>query len=190
MLKALGALRRLPFLCKALFLALLFLPFPLPGLTLVEVENPSGNFFFLLKRGEEVRLSWRNSLFGQEVTERFLAQGSFLWLEEVAFEDKISGYTMKVTPQDLADLYHTGGAFRANGIHKPFSHAIFRVGAIGRPRLKIKGREIDFQEQAGFGGIVVLRAKKANFVNLLLASAKALVRRLPSWLSSFRPDVP
>lgn len=190
MLRAIGALRRLPLLCKALFLVLLLLPLPLPWLTLVEVESPSGSSFFLLKRGEEVLLSWKNSLFGQDVTERFLAQDGFLWLEEVAFEDKISGYTMEVTPEDLADLYHTGGAFRVNGIHRPLSHAIFRVGAIGRPRLRIRGHEVDFQNEAGFGGVVVLKAKRANVINLLLASAKALARRLSFWLSSFRPDAP
>lgn len=190
MLKAIRALWKLPCFCKALFLVLLLLPLPLPGFTIVEVESPSESSFFLLERGEEVLLSWKNSLFGQDVTERLLAQGGFLWLEEVAFEDKISGYTMEVTPEDLADLYHTGGAFRVNGIHKPLSQAVFRVGAIGKPRLKIKGREINFQDQAGFGGIVVLRAKKANVINLLLASARALARRLPFWLSSFRPGAP
>ncbi len=190
MAKARGALRRFMRLCKASFLILLLLFLPVPGHTLVELESPSGNAFFVLKDGEEVQLTWRNSLFGQQVTERFVASGGFIWLEEVSFEDRNSGHAVEATPQDLADLYHTGGAFRVKGVHRPFSEVVFRLGEIGKPRLRVKGEELSLYDEAGFGGRVVLKANRLRLISLLRASAGALVRRLPSWLFSSHPGAP
>lgn len=190
MVKALRALWRLPCLCKALFLTPFLLSLPLPGYTLVELESPSGEVFFLLREGEAVQLTWNNSLFGQQVSEHFVVRDGIFWLEEVNFDDKTSGYAMVATPEDLADLYHTGGGFRIKGVKKPFSQIVFLIGAIGNPRLKIRGRELNFQEEASFGGKVSLRAMKAKPITLLLASAKALVHRLPFWLSSSHPGAP
>ncbi|MCS7286072.1 MAG: DUF1850 domain-containing protein [Anaerolineae bacterium] len=190
MVKALGALWRLPCLCKALFLTPFLLFLPLPGYTLVELESPSRKTFFLLREGEAVQLTWKNSLFGQQVTEHFVVRDGILWLEEVNFDDKTSGYTMVATPEDLLDLYHTGGGFGIKGVKKPFRQIIFLIGAIGNPRLKIKGQELNFQEEASFGGKVTLGVKKAKPINLLLASARALVHRLLFWLSSSHPGAP
>ena len=184
MAKLCGALRGLACLCKASFLILLILAslaLPLPKFTLVEVISPAKSWFFLLRDGEEALLTWKNSLFGQTVEERFVAGGGYLWLEEVKFEDKVSGYAMKASVQELADLYHTGGAFAVEGVHKPFSHVTFRIGAIGEPRLRVKGREIAFKEEAGFGGKVVIRVEKARLIILLRASAIEFAHRLPFW---------
>ncbi len=185
-----GALRRLLCLCKASFLILLLLFLPIPGHTLLEVDFSSGNVFFLLRDGEAIHLAWKNSLFGQQVTEKFVARGGVLWLEEVKFEDRDSGYTMEATPRDLADLYHTGGAFRVEGVHRPFNRVVFRVGEAGRPFLTVKGRELSFYDEAGFGGKVVLRAGRVRLISLLRASGAALARRLLFLLLSFRQGAP
>jgi hypothetical protein len=184
MAKVCGALRRYTRLCKASFLILLIaasLAAPVPSFTLVEVKCPARSRFFLLRDGEEALLTWRNSLFGQVVEERFVAGGGYLWLEGVRFEDQTSGYTMKASAPDLADLYHTGGAFEVEGVHKPFAQVTFRIGVIGEPRLRVKGREIAFEEEAGFGGKVVLRAEKARLIALLRASAVEFAHLLLFW---------
>ncbi len=179
-----GALQGLTRLCKASFLILLIaasLATPLPGFTLVEIHSSARSWFFLLRDGEEALLTWRNSLFGQMVEERFVAKGGCLWLEGVKFEDQTYGYTMKASVSDLADLYHTGGAFEVKGVHKPFSQVTFRIGAIGEPKFRVKGREIAFKEEAGFGGKVVIKADKARLIALLRASAVEFAHHLPFW---------
>ena len=184
MAKLCGALQGLACLCKASFLILLILAslaLPLPKFTLVEVISPAKSWFFLLRDGEEALLTWKNSLFGQTVEERFVAGGGYLWLEEVRFKDQVTGYAMKASAQDLADLYHAGGAFEVGGVHKPFAQVTFMIGAIGEPKLRLKGQEIEFKEEGGFGGRVVIKAKKARLIALLRASAIEFARRLSFW---------
>ncbi len=189
MVKTSRALRRLLYLCKASFLILLlFLPVPGHTLLYLKTQSPLGEAFFVLKDGDLIKLTWKNSLFGQQVTESFVVEGGILWLEEVRFED--SGYSMEANPQELADLYHTGGAFEVRGVHKPFSRIVFRVGAIGKPRLRIGDKELSLYDEAGFGGAVVLRVRKVRLIYLLQASGEALVHRLLFWLSSAHPGAP
>jgi hypothetical protein len=120
-----------------------------------------------VKDGEEVVLTWRNSLFDLRVTEVFVAREGRLDLTEVTFEDPRGETPPTVTPEDLDDLYHTGGPFRATGLSKPFTRIIFRVGEIGDPKLKVENHSISLLEQVGFGGAVLLVARKLGFLSLL-----------------------
>ena len=119
-----------------------------------------------VKDGKEVVLTWRNSLFGLRVTEVFIAREGRLDLTEVTFEDPRGKTPPTVTPEDLDDLYHTGGPFRATGLSKPFTRIIFRVGEIGDPKLKVKKQSIRLIEEVGFGGAVLLVARKPGFLSL------------------------
>jgi len=120
-----------------------------------------------VKDGEEIILTWRNSLFDLKVTEVFIAREGRLDLTEVTFEDPRGETPPTVTPEHLDDLYHTGGPFRATGLSKPFTRIIFRVGEIGDPKLKVKNQSIRLIEQVGFGGAVLMVARKPGFLSLL-----------------------
>src|SRR5512139_857055 len=120
-----------------------------------------------VKDGEEVVLTWRNSIFDLRVTEVFIAREGRLDLTEVTFEDPRGETPPTVTPEDLDDLYHTGGPFRATGLSKPFTRIVFRVGEIGDPKLKVEKRTIRMIEQVGFGGAVLLVARRPGFLALL-----------------------
>ena len=119
-----------------------------------------------VKDGEEIILTWRNSLFDLKVTEVFIAREGRLDLTEVTFEDPRGETPPTVTPEHLDDLYHTGGPFRATGLSKPFTRIIFRVGEIGDPKLKIENQSIRLLEQVGFGGAVLLVARKSGILSL------------------------
>ncbi len=120
-----------------------------------------------VKDGEEVVLTWRNSIFNLRVTEVFVAREGRLDLTQVTFEDPRGKAPPLARPEDLDDLYHTGGPFRATGLSKPFTRIIFRIGEIGDPRLKVKKQSIRLIEQVGFGGAVLLTARKAGFLSFL-----------------------
>jgi hypothetical protein len=47
---------------------------------------------------------------------------------------------------------------------------VYRVGAIGDPRLKVGDRVVVFREQVGFGGGVVLTAGSPTWVEILFRS--------------------
>ena len=120
-----------------------------------------------VKDGEEVVLTWRNSLFDLKVTEIFVAREGRLDLTEVTFEDPRGETPPAVSSEHLDDLYHTGGPFRATGLSKPFTRIIFRVGEIGDPKLKVKNQSIRLIEQVGFGGAVLLVTRMPGFLSLL-----------------------
>ena len=120
-----------------------------------------------VKDGEEIILTWRNSIFDLRVTEVFVAREGRLDLTEVTFEDPRGETPPTVTPEHLDDLYHTGGPFRATGLSKPFTRIVFRVGEIGDPKLKIENRSIRLIQEVGFGGAVLLVARKPGFLSLL-----------------------
>jgi hypothetical protein len=108
-----------------------------------------------------------NSIFDLRVTEIFIAREGASGLTEVTFEDPQGQTPPTVKPEDLDDLYHTGGPFRATGLSKPFTRIIFRVGEIGDPKLKVKNQSIRLIEQVGFGGAVLMVARKPGFLSLL-----------------------
>jgi len=120
-----------------------------------------------VKDGEEIVLTWRNSIFDLKVTQVFVAREGRLDLTEVTFEDPRGETPPTVTPEHLDHLYHTGGPFRATGLSKPFTRIIFRVGEIGDPKLKVKNQSIRLIEQVGFGGAVLMVARKPGFLSLL-----------------------
>ncbi len=131
-------------------------------LEFTDMEREKDILALTLGDGEGAVLTWRNSHFGLDVTERFVAERGMLVLTEVSFSDPAGGIPGSVRPQDLEDLYHTGGPFSVKGLHKEFSEVIFRIGEVGHPRLYVKGRTIALKEAAGFGGRVRLRVRKAS----------------------------
>ena len=111
--------------------------------------------------GETATLSWMNSLFGLRVTEVYEARRGRLVQTKVAFSLPGGGPPPSVTPQDVDDLYHTGGPFAAEGLSRPVEKVIFRVGEIGNPTFTIGERTVDFTAEVGFGGTVILDARAA-----------------------------
>jgi hypothetical protein len=140
------------------------------GHTRVELaEAGTGRKIFsaLLRDGEEVVLTWKNSLFGLRVTEVFQAQRGTLVLTEVTFADPQGPAPPSVASTDVEDLYQTGGPFCARGLAKPFTQVVYRVGEIGDPKLQVGDRVVAFKEQVGFGGAVVLTAGSPHWFEVL-----------------------
>jgi hypothetical protein len=159
--------------------ALLLVFFPLlvilsgctpPGRTRVELAEAGKGRKILsavLRDGEEVVLTWKNSLSGLRVTEVFQAQRGTLVLTEVTFADPQGPAPPAVASTDVDDLYQTGGPFCARGLTKPFKQVVYRVGEIGDPKLKVRDRVVAFKEQVGFGGAVVLTAGNPRWFEIL-----------------------
>jgi hypothetical protein len=116
----------------------------------------------LLPDNERLVLTWTNSLFGLPVTEVFVADGGTLTLTTITFADPGGREPPRVRPEDVDDLYHTGGPFRAEGLSRPVSRVVFRVGEIGNPTIRIGSRVVQFAREVGFGGAVLLVARKAS----------------------------
>jgi hypothetical protein len=110
----------------------------------------------VLAPGERAVLTWRNSLFDLAVTEVFVARREGLELTSVTFADRSGREPPLLRPQDLEDVYHTGGPFRVEGLSRPVHRVVFRVGEIGDPTLRMGGRAVRFLEAVGFGGAIVL----------------------------------
>ena len=136
---------------------------PVPGYTRLELtDTGSGRTLLsrLLREGDTVVLTWKNSLFGLMVTEVFVAKGGILALSQVAFADPRGGEPPRARPEDLDDLYHTGGPFRVDGLAKPISSVVFRIGEIGQPTIRIGNRSVRLADEVGFGGAVRLVARR------------------------------
>jgi hypothetical protein len=129
-------------------------------LELTEAETGRKLFAGALRSGEEVVLTWKNSLFGLWVTEVFVARSGRLELTTVTFADPQGRSPAAATSEDLDDLYHTGGPFRVEGLQRPLVRAVFRIGEIGDPRLAIGRHTVQLKKEAGFGGAVRLEARK------------------------------
>jgi hypothetical protein len=130
-----------------------------PGYTRIELreaETGSQLALFVLRDGEAAVLRWRNSLFGLDVTEIFTAESGVLVQKEVTFADPGVTPPPRVSARDVGDLYHTGGAFSASGLNRPFTRVVYRVGEIGEPKLTVREHVVDFKREVGFGGRVVL----------------------------------
>lgn len=110
----------------------------------------------VLAEGERAVLTWTNSLFHLPVTEIFVARAGRLALDSITFEDPTGRAAPLVRPEDVNDLYQTGGPFRAEGLGRAVGRVVFRVGEIGNPTMSIAGRVIRFREEVGFGGAIVL----------------------------------
>jgi hypothetical protein len=128
-------------------------------LELTEVVTGRRIFAGSLEGGEEIVLRWKNSLFGLWVTEVFVARSGRLELTTVTFDDPRGRPPPPAAPQDLDDLYHTGGPFCVEGLRRPLARVVFRIGEIGDPRLTIGRRTVQLKKEAGFGGAVCLEAR-------------------------------
>lgn len=138
---------------------------PAAGYTRVELTQAETGKTILstvLRDGEQAVLTWRNSLFGLDVTEVFQTRAGLLILDEVTFADPRGLLPPTVSPADVDDLYHTGGPFTARGLGKPFRRVIYRVSEIGDPKMKIRDRVVAFKQEVGFGGTVILTASAAK----------------------------
>ncbi len=136
------------------------------GITWLELtEAGSGRTIFAgaLDYDEPVALTWKNSLFNLTVTEVFAARAGRLDLTQVTFADPRGLPPPAARPEDLDDLYHTGGPFHVEGLARPLARAVFRIGEIGDPALAIAGRTIRFKQEVGFGGAVLLQARRPCF---------------------------
>lgn len=153
-------MRRAIFSLAGLLLLLAFVSqIELPGYTQFDLADPDANaliFSAALRDGEPVVLTWRNSIFDLDVTEEFTATNGMLVQHAVTFADPRGAPPMVARPQDLADLYHTGGPFTVRGIAKPFTRITYRIGEIGNPQFHICEQVIALQPRVGFGGRVVL----------------------------------
>jgi hypothetical protein len=125
---------------------------------------------FVLRDGEQVALRWRNSLFGLDVTEVFRADGGSLVQTEVTFAHPDGSPPPQVSPRDVDDLYHTGGAFSARGLERPLTRVVYRLGEVGNPRMTVGGRVIALKREVGFGGRVVLSTSRVRALDVVLTS--------------------
>jgi len=160
-------MRRIVFLLTLFLLVLtllaFILQFELPGytqFTLVDPDTHTRIFSAALRDGEPVMLTWHNSIFDLDVTEEFTATNGMLVQHAVTFADPRGTPPMVARPQDLADLYHTGGPFVVRGIAKPFTRITYRIGEIGNPQFHIHGQTIALKPVVGFGGRVILTVEK------------------------------
>jgi len=168
-----GAILIAPVLVLFLLLAL-WLPSRIEAtgwtrLDLTDAGTGSELLSVVLRDGEPITLTWRNSLFGLDVTEVFVAQSCLIVQTEVTFADPCGSTPPPVSPQDVDDLYHTGGPFSAKGLDRPFSNIIYRVGEIGNPKMQVRDRVVDFKREVDFGGRVILTAAKLNRYESLVA---------------------
>ena len=153
------------------------------GLTWLELTDAgSGRTIFAgaLSYDEPIVLTWINSLFNLTVTEVFAARAGRLDLTQVTFADPRGLPPPAARPEDLDDLYHTGGAFHVEGLARPLSRAVFRIGEIGDPVMTIAGRTIHLKQEAGFGGAVLMQARTPHLrlVGGSLGEIRAYLRDL------------
>jgi|GEM_PF-281919 len=138
-----------------------------PGFTRVELRDAATGreiFTAILRDGAPITLTWRNSLFNLDVTEAFVVENGALIQTEVTFADPRARSVPPpvVAPSDVNDLYHTGGAFSAKGLRRPFTRIAYRVGEIGDPKMTIGARVIEFKREVGFGGSIVLTTRAVS----------------------------
>ncbi|MDA8124902.1 MAG: hypothetical protein M0009_06940 [Deltaproteobacteria bacterium] len=124
-------------------------------------------FRAIVPDGEPLTLRWRNSQFGLDVTEGFVARSGLIIQNRVTFALPGGPPPPPVSPGDVPDLFHTGGPFDARGLSRPFSRIVYRVGEIGDPRLQVQNRTVAFKPAAGFGGRITLAASRPAFYEIL-----------------------
>jgi len=145
---------------------------PGAGYTRFELTNAATGSklaYLVLADDEQIVLTWRNSLWGLDVTEAFVAKSGLLIQTEVTFAHPDGSQPPRVTPQDVDDLYHTGGAFSAKGLARPLHQVVYRIGEIGRPKMRVRGCVIEFEPLVGFGGRVVLTADAPRWYEIVPA---------------------
>lgn len=144
-------------------------PSPAPGrggLTWIELADAgSGRTIAAsaLPAGATVTLTWMNSLFRLRVAEVFIARDGRLDLTRVTFADPQGAPPPTVSAADLDDLYHTGGPFHVEGLARPVTRVVFRVGEIGDPVLAIGSQLVRLKDEVGFGGAARLEARRPHW---------------------------
>ena len=142
-----------------------------PGYTRIDLtEGAEGRRLLsaVVKDGERVTLAWRNSQFGLNVTEAFFGQSGVLVQYRVTFAQPDGTPPPRVSPEDVDDLFHTGGAFDAQGLSRPFRRIVYRIGEIGDPKLTVRDRTVALKREAGFGGRVLLTATRPSLGEIML----------------------
>jgi hypothetical protein len=140
------------------------------GYTRIDLtEDGTGKNVFsaVVPDGERVTLTWRNSQFGLDVTEGFFARSGVLVQDQVTFSAPGGPPPPRVSPRDVDDLYHTGGAFDARGLSRPFRRIVYRVGEIGDPKMQVRNRTVSFKQAAGFGGRLILTTSRPPLFEIL-----------------------
>jgi hypothetical protein len=156
-------------LCLALALAL---QVSAPGFTrleLTDAETGRKIVSAILRDGEPMTLTWHNSLFDLDVVEEFVTENGVLIQTAVTFADPRSVPPPLVAPEHVDDLYHTGGAFAARGLRRPFMRIVYRVGEIGNPRMTLGARSVEFKREVGFGGSIVLTTRAVNVADAVVS---------------------
>ena len=140
------------------------------GYTRIDLtEDGKGRCIFtaVVPDGERVTLTWRNSQFGLRVTEGFLARGGVLVQDRVTFSEPGGPPPPRVSPRDVDDLYHTGGAFDARGLSRPYQRIVYRIGEIGDPKMQVRNRTVSFKQAVGFGGRLTLTTSRPALHEIL-----------------------
>jgi len=124
-------------------------------------------FSAVVPDGERVTLTWRNSQFGLRVTEGFFARSGVLVQDQVTFSAQDGSPPPRVSPRDVDDLYHTGGAFDTRGLARPYQRIVYRIGEIGDPKMQVQNRTVAFLQAAGFGGRLTLTTTRPALYEVL-----------------------
>lgn len=138
---------------------------PRAGYTRLELDAGTGRkiFYGVLADGDPIVFKWRNSLFGLDVTEVYVARDGGIIQTEVTFADPRGVPPMPIRAEEVDEYYHTGGPFTAKGLNRRFTRIVYRVGEIGNPKMTIADRVVEFKSEVGFGGAVVLTTAEANW---------------------------
>jgi hypothetical protein len=146
------------------------------GYTRIDLtEDNKGRDLFsaVVPDGERVTLSWRNSQFGLNVTEGFFARSGVLVQDQVTFSAPDGPPPPRVSPRDVEDLYHTGEAFDARGLSRPFRRIVYRIGEIGDPKMQVQNKTVSFKQAVGFGGRLILTTTRPALHEILWFRATA-----------------
>jgi hypothetical protein len=169
--------RIIPLLFLFILILALWLPLKIvpAGYTRIDLTGGDGRpmLSVVLPDGKTLVFSWRNSLFGLQVKEIFSARGGVLVLSSVTFADPGGTAPPRVPAEEVDDYYHTGGAFRAEGLSRPFTKVVYLIGEIGDPKMQAGGRTIHFKREMGFGGRVILTTARPNLYEILLKEKRS-----------------
>ena len=156
--------RVIVYLSAAFLLCLtLLLRMSLPGYTRINLTDDGTGRIILsavIPESEPVILTWRNSQFGLLVKEVFFTRSGLLVQDQVTFSVPGGPPPPRVLRQNVDDLDHTGGAFDARGLSRPFNRIVYRIGEIGDPKLQVQNKTVSLKQAVGFGGRVILTAAR------------------------------
>lgn len=130
-------------------------------LTLSDASSGRLIYSTCLYDGESLTYEWKNSLFGLNVTEVFLAWNGSLVLMEIVYRDPYGNPEPLTDPRDLEYLCHQGGPFRVTNVSKAYAEITFMVGRVGKPRISVRDETLNLEEEVGFGGRVILRLSRS-----------------------------